>query len=253
MDPAAYERYLVPALFRPLAGALLAAGPATAGRRVLDLACGTGIVSRLVVDGAAAVTGLDVNPAVLAVATGLEPRVTWVSGDAAALPLPDAAFDVVVCQQGLQFTADPAVALREARRVLAPDGVLGLALWCDVTRAPGFHAYAETLDRHGGPGDLMRRPFALHRRDDVRTLLAGAGFGDLRTTTCVVQARFPSVRGFVEQQVAASPLAVPVAGMTAAARESVVHDLESRLADRVDDEGLTFPVESHLIWGGTGP
>jgi predicted TPR repeat methyltransferase len=79
MDPVAYERHLVPALFRPLAEALLAAGPATAGRRVLDLACGTGVVSRLAVETAAAVTGVDVNPAMLALAGELpaESHLIW--------------------------------------------------------------------------------------------------------------------------------------------------------------------------------
>jgi len=253
MDPVAYERHLVPTLFRPLAQALLAAGPATAGRRVLDLACGTGVVSRLAVGTAATVTGVDLDPAMLALARELEPRVTWVQGDAVALPLPDGAVDVAVCQQGLQFVADPVAALRELRRVLSPDGVLGLALWCDVARAAGFHAYAEVLDRHGGPGDLMRRPFVLHSRDDVRGLVTGAGFGEVRTTTCVVQARFPSVREFFERQAAASPLAAPVAAMTPAARGAAVHDLESMLADRVDDEGLSFPAESHLIWARVSP
>jgi SAM-dependent methyltransferase len=248
MDPLAYERHLVPTLFRPLAGALMAAGPPTAGRRMLDAACGTGVVARSAVDTAAEVTGVDVNPAMLALATELEPRVRWVPGDLVALPLPDRAVDVAVCQQGLQFAADPAVALLELRRVLAPDGELGLALWCDVSRAPGFQAYADVLDRHGGPGDLMRRPFALHSLDDVRTLVTGAGFGGVRGTTCVVQARFPSVRAFFQQQAAASPLAVPVAAMTPATREGAVRDLESLLADRVDDEGLSFPAESHLIW-----
>ena len=253
MDPVAYERYLVPTLFRPLAGALLAAGPATAGRRVLDVACGTGVVSRLVVDTAAAVTGVDVNPAMLACAGELEPRVTWVRGDAVALPLPDGAFDVAVCQQGLQFVAAPAAALRELRRVLSPDGALGLALWCDVTRAPGFHAYADALDRHGGPGGLMRRPFALHSCDDVRALVTAAGFGDVRISTCGVRARFPSIREFFERQAAASPLSAPVAAMTPAGRAAVVHDLERRLAGHVDDEGLSFPVESNLLWAAVRP
>jgi len=248
MDPVAYERHLVPTLFRPLAGALLAAGPPTAGRRVLDVACGTGVVARLVAGTAASVTGVDVNPAMLALAARQEPGVSWVHGDAAALPLPDDAFDVAVCQQGLQFTSDPAAALRELRRVLRPGGALGLALWRDVARAPGFDAYAGALDRQGAPGDLMRRPFALHSHEEVVALVTAAGFGDVQGTTCVVRPRFPSARAFFAQQAAASPLAAPVAAMTPAAREAAVRDLEARLADRVDGEGLSFPVESHLFW-----
>jgi SAM-dependent methyltransferase len=217
---------------------------------VLDVACGTGIVSRLVVDAASAVTGVDVNPAMLELAAGLEPRVTWLRGDAVALPVADAAFDVAVCQQGLQFTADPATALRELRRVVSPAGVLGLALWCDVSRAAGFQAYADALDRHGGPGDLMRRPFTLHSRDAVEALVTRAGFSHVRMTTCVVRARFPSVREFFEQQTAASPLSAPVGAMEPSSREAAVTSLESVLAPHVSAEGLSFPVESHLLWAG---
>jgi SAM-dependent methyltransferase len=248
MDPVAYEAYLVPTLFGPLARALVAtAGPWPTGHRVLDVACGTGVVARLAARAGGVVAGVDLNPAMLAHARALEPRPAWLRADAVALPFPDGAFDLAICQQGLQFTSDPAAALRELRRVLAPAGRLALALWCDVSRSPGFAAYADALDRHGGPGALMRRPFGLPDAGRIRALVTAAGFHDVRVTTAVVQARFPSVRAFVERQAAASPLAGPVAALPTASREALVRDLESALADRVDDDGLRFPADSHLV------
>jgi ubiquinone/menaquinone biosynthesis C-methylase UbiE len=108
-----YERYLVPVLFRPLAQAVLGAARPIRERRLLDLACGTGIVARLATAETDAVTGVDVHPGLLGLAREIEPRVDWVCADARTLPLPDEAFDVACCQQGLQFVAEPEAALRE--------------------------------------------------------------------------------------------------------------------------------------------
>jgi SAM-dependent methyltransferase len=234
-------------LFRPLAEALLAAGPSPAGRRVLDVACGTGVVARLAAAAGGDATGIDVHPGMLDVARTLEPRVTWLAGDAVALPLPDASFDLAYCQQGLQFVPDLAAALRELHRVLVPGGRLAVALWCDVSRAPGFRAYADALDRFGGPGDLMRRPFRLPDAAVVRDRLGDAGFTDVRVTTCIVPVRFPSVPAFFERQVEASPLSEPLAAVPATTRAAMVRELGDTLADRVDDDGLSFPAESHLF------
>jgi ubiquinone/menaquinone biosynthesis C-methylase UbiE len=247
MDPTAYEQYLVPVLFDPLAEALLAAARPVQGRRVLDVACGTGVVARRVATTAAVVTGVDVNPAMLALAARLLPRVQWVHGDAVSLPLTDRSYDAAFCEQGLQFTSEPAQAVRELRRVLTPGGQTALAVWCDASRAPGFDALATVLDRHGGPGHLMRAPFRLGDATTVRALLESAGFTDVRCTTCIVAARFPSVREFFLRQIAASPLAQPLAAMTTATHNAMIDDLSVSLADRIDDDGLLFPAESHIF------
>lgn len=247
IDPAAYEQFLVPVLFKPLGQALLAVARPLRGRRVLDVACGTGIVARLAAAEGGTVVGVDVDPAMLAVACDLESGVDWLLGDAAALPVPDEAFDVAFCQQGLQFVADPEQGLRELHRALSPGGRLALAVWCDVSRAPGFDALATALDRHGGPGDLMRRPFRLGDSATVRGLLTAAGFTDTHVTTHIVAARFPSVRELFHRQVSASPLADPVAALPPAIRESVIRDLEATLGGAADDDGILFPVASHLI------
>jgi len=245
--PIAYEEYLVPALFAPLAQALLAVTGPPRGCRVLDLACGTGIVAELAAATAASVTGVDRNPAMLEVARRVDPALTWVPGDATLLPLPTDAFDIVYCQQGLQYVAALGAALGEVRRVLVPGGRLAVALWCDIFRTPGFAALASVLDRHAGPtiGDIVRAPFGLGRPGPVRDKLVEAGFTQTRVTTCIVPVRFPSVRTFLERQVAASPLAPALAGSST--ERLLLRDLTSALEDRVDDDGLLFPAESHLI------
>ncbi len=153
--PAMYEQWLVGPLFRPWAEVLLdLVGPA-AGERVLDIACGTGIVARLAherVGPAGAVVGVDVSPGMLEVARAVAPAITWRDGSALDLPLAEGErFDVVTCQQGLQFFPDRVVAARQMRRALAPGGRLGVATWRSADEIPMFHALQPVAERHLGP------------------------------------------------------------------------------------------------------
>jgi hypothetical protein len=116
-----------------------------------------------------------------------------------------------------------------------------------VSRAPGFDALVTVLDRHGGPGDVMRRPFGLGDAGTVRALLAATGFTAPHVTTQVIAARFPSVREFFERQAAGSPLAGPLAALPDTTRAAMIRDLAAALGDRVDDDGLLLPIESHVV------
>ena len=119
-----YERYFVPAIGAPIARDLVDRAALRAGERILDVACGTGIVARLAAEEVGAtgtVAGLDVNPGMLAVARSVIPDQTtidWHEASAEAMPLPNGVFDVVLCQMGLQFAPDKAAALAEMRRVI---------------------------------------------------------------------------------------------------------------------------------------
>ena len=113
-----YERYAVRHILGPWAPGLVASAVLQAGERVLDLACGTGVVARIAaskVGNAGRVTGLDINVAMLNAARALPPptgaSITWVEGSATAMSLPDVSLDVVLCQQGLQFFPDKPAAL----------------------------------------------------------------------------------------------------------------------------------------------
>ncbi len=139
-----YEQHMVPAIFARWASDLVDAAGVRPGQRVLDVACGTGVVTRLLaerVGPTGRAVGLDFNAGMLAVAraAALGLAIEWLEGNAMSMPLPDAAFDAVVCQQGLQFVPDKLAALREMRRVLVPSGRLAMSLWRSVEHAPGFH------------------------------------------------------------------------------------------------------------------
>src|SRR5436309_1061779 len=122
-----YERGLVPAIFAPWATILIEQAALQPGDRVLDVACGTGVVARLAalqVGSTGQNIGLDNNTGMLAVARSLPPipgvSLEWQEGNALAMPFADASFDVLLCQQGLQFFPDRSAALCEMHRVLVP-------------------------------------------------------------------------------------------------------------------------------------
>jgi SAM-dependent methyltransferase len=164
-----YERQLVPAIFGPWAPRVLDLAAPAGGERVLDAACGTGVVARLAAERVGPdgqVVGLDLNPGMLAVAAGLPVQgapTGWVQADAGRLPFQDRSFEVVCCQLGLQYVPDRAATLVEMARVLTPGGRLAAMVWRSIDRSPGFAGLAEALDRHLGPavGAIMRAPFGL--------------------------------------------------------------------------------------------
>ncbi|MFQ5468502.1 MAG: methyltransferase domain-containing protein, partial [Kiloniellaceae bacterium] len=141
-----YESCFVPAIFGAWASPVADAAGIEAGKRVLDVACGTGVLAREAfrrVGQKGQVVGVDLNEGMLAVAARTEPKVEWRQGDAEHLPFEDASFDVVVSQFALMYFPDRVAALREMWRVLAPDGRLAVVAWAPIERAglsnPGRH------------------------------------------------------------------------------------------------------------------
>ena len=158
--PQIYEQALVGPLFRPWVDSLLEGVELGPGDRVLDIACGTGIVARLArerLGATARVVGIDVNPQMLAVARRVAPAIDWREGDAGVLPLgSDEQFDVVLCQQGFQFFQDRAAAARQMRRALVRGGRLGVSTWRPDEEFPLLRQLREIAERHLGPVDDRR-------------------------------------------------------------------------------------------------
>jgi SAM-dependent methyltransferase len=244
----AYERYLVPAFFGPFADRLVELAAPRASDRALDVACGTGIVARRIAPRVAGTAGVDSNPGMIAVARTVEPSIDWRTAEAGELPLPDASFDLVLCQQGLQFFPDRAAALREMRRVLAPGGRLVVSAWRAAEHNPGWLRLAEALDRHAGPeaGAIMRRPFALGG-GELRGLIRDAGFRDVAARIRIVAVRFPSAEELLRRQQVASPLAGPLSALDEATHADLVRDFAAALAPYADDDGVTFPMETFIF------
>ena len=253
--PENYERYLVPALFKPWAEDLVEMAALRSGDRVLDIACGTGIVARIAarrLGGNGSVIGLDLSGPMLdaARASPEGAAVEWQEGSAMKLPWPDAAFDVAFCQQGLQFFPDRIVALREMHRVLASSGRLALSVWGPIERSSGFTVLADALAQHIGPeaGALMTTgPFSLSNGSELRALIAEAGFQDISIHLAVKTIRFPSTDEFVLRYAAGSALGTAITNTNDDARAALLAEIAAKLRSTVDDQGLGFPIESNMV------
>jgi len=198
-----YEEFFVPALFGEWAPRLCDAADAARGLRVLDVACGTGVVAREAARRGAEVTGLDRNAGMLAVAQRLAPAVQWREGLAERMPFDDGAFDAVICQFGLMFFEDRVKALAEMARVTKPGGRLVVATWDSLERTPGYRAMVDLLHRLFG-ADIaagLRAPFVLGDRDELRDLFQIAGIAAPRIETVTGTARFPSIEAWVRTDI----------------------------------------------------
>jgi SAM-dependent methyltransferase len=260
----AYEEYFVPAIFDPLARLLIEVAPPQAGERVLDLACGTGIVARRaapLVGPTGTIVGVDANPGMIEVARGIAGdngvRTEFRHGDARALDLPDGGFDRVLCQQGIQFLDDPDAGLREAHRVLAEGGTVVLAVWQGPDRHPLYAALAAVEAPHlSGLGlpvtvDDLTAPFSLGDPADLRTRLSAAGFSEVEITSASIQARFATPDRFVERleyaYAAVVPAFVDEPGLFTRYLETIVSETRSLVEAYRDGEHIVVPMHTHLV------
>ena len=257
--PELYERYLVPAMTAMWAADLVERAALLPGEKVLDVACGTGVLSReaaRVLGSGGRVAALDINPGMLAVARSLSPAgaaIAWHEGTALALPFATGEFDVAFCQLGLQFVPDRHAALCEIRRVLASSGRFALNVFGPIEHNPATHALANAIDRTLGVGAsaAKRTEHALADTAELRTLVFGAGFRNIVIETAIKTVHFPSVTDYVRIQLAATPLASVVARQPAARRDELVtaltRDVATQLSAYIAEDGLRFPQELHVL------
>jgi ubiquinone/menaquinone biosynthesis C-methylase UbiE len=256
--PELYERYLVPAITSIWASDLINRARLGPAERALDIACGTGAVTRLAAERITAgrVVGLDYNPGMLAVARSIRTASTpieWIEGSALDLPFEEKSFDVVLCQLGLQFFPDRPLALREMRRVLVQQGRVALSVYSPIERTPVAYAFALAFDECLGP-DASKIKRAEHLFSDpqqVRTLLMDAGFDRVEVSTVIKQITFPSVLDYVRFQLIATPMASLLINRTDAEQEADISMIATRTQSRLtpemlQGERLRFPQEAYV-------
>jgi SAM-dependent methyltransferase len=197
-----YEEFFVPALFAEWASRVADAAGVQPPQRVLDVACGTGVLARTVADRVGpngSVVGIDLNEGMLAVAQRKAPAIEWRQGRAEALPFDSAGFDAVVSQFGLMFFEGRRAALQEMLRVLRPGGRMAVAVWDSLDHSPGYAAMAGLLQRLFGDqvAGALHPPFALGDVQVLRSLFADAGIPDAQITTQEGSARFPSIKSWI--------------------------------------------------------
>ncbi len=197
-----YEQLFVPALFQQWGSRVAAEAGIGAGERVLDVACGTGVLAcaaaeRVGPEGM--VVGLDSNAEMLAVARRKSASVEWREGRAESLPFPDESFDAVVSQFGFMFFEDRPSALREMLRVLRPGGRLAIAVCDTLEQSPGYAAVADLLQRLFGErvADAFRAPFVLGDAQRLLVLCGEAGIVDAKVMRHDGMVRFASINALI--------------------------------------------------------
>lgn len=246
--PENYERYFVPTIGEPLAHDLIEIARLDHGERVLDVACGTGIVARLAsqkVGAAGTAAGLDVNPGMLAVARATSPpgmAVDWREASAEGMPFSDASFDAVLCQMGIQFIPDKLSALKEMRRVLTPGGRLVLNVPGPIP--PLFKIFQEALARDisATAASFVSQVFLLHDEQEIRQLLNEAAFKDIAIQAVIKELPLPEPEKFLWQYVYSTPLAGALAGASDEALSSLAHRIATDWQQFVQDRALWLQV-----------
>ncbi|MGD9764370.1 MAG: class I SAM-dependent methyltransferase [Candidatus Binatia bacterium] len=253
-----YESFMVPVLFAPAAAQLVQLAAPQKGERVLDVACGTGVVARLVAARAKSpgkVVGLDLNPNMLVVARATAERegraIEWYEGRAESLPFDDASFDLVLCQHALQFMRERAGALAEMRRVLTSGGRLALNAWQGLDRHPFYQTLHDVIGRRLGMSGVQDI-FALGAAGDLSSLVMNAGFRHVEITPVSITARFPDPAGFLAGEIDVDTAAIPsMQHLDAPARQAITAAIQDDMADALREvtqgDHVVLPFYAHIV------
>jgi SAM-dependent methyltransferase len=251
----AYEDLFVPALFAQWVDPLLDCADVARGQRVLDVACGTGVVARAaarVVGPHGRVSGIDLNPAMIQVAQEVDPSIDWRVGDAADLPYDSGSFDVALCQSALFFFPDASRAVREMARVVAAGGRVALQTYAGLDEQPGYGPFVEAVVRHAGPQAraLLSTYWSMGDVDELCRLVEDSGLEVKETRSLLGSVKFPSVDALVHTEIQATPLAEQI---SESAYRAVGEDARNVLARFVESSGaITLPLRARIV-GATRP
>jgi len=247
----AYEALFVPALVGQFASKVADVAMVVEGERVLDVACGTGVLAREILNRVGAngsVTGIDAVPGMIAVAQQITPDVEWRQGKAESLPFSDESFDIVVSQFGLMFM-DHVQAISEMLRVLTSRGRLAVAVWNSLEKIPAYAAGAELFERIGGQqaAHALRAPFVLGDADELCKMFSNAGAYSIEVTTHSGTALFPSIRVMVEADLRGW---LPVMGVNLSEVQirQILDEAECVLSSYTTSDGhVRFDVSAHIV------
>lgn len=249
--PEIYETVFIPAMMGEWAPRVIALASPQLGERVLDVACGTGALTRVVAQSIGPngrVVGSDLSPEMLSEARKItfDPSnaapIEWREGDVSAIPFDSETFDIVFCNFGLMFFPDQVAALKEMRRVLKLDGRLALAVWGSIAKCPGQMAMKQSWKRHfTEDAGLFDAQHSLGNPETVLSLTHDAGFRDVSVQAVMGVVHLPSP-GHLARSYGA------MAGIQAdeKTRTEVIDEVSAELQSYVGAEGLEYPIEAIL-------
>ena len=252
--PETYDRYLGPLLFEPYAADLATRLAANPPATVLEIAAGTGIVTRALAHALpqASLTATDLNQAMLdhAARQVANPRITWKQADAQALPFADKTFDAVVCQFGVMFFPDKRGAFREALRVLRPKGRLLFNVWDRIEQNALSQAVQDWLNARypaDPPQFLVRAPFGYFDAAVIMKELETAGFTQVVVTTLPKRSQCPSARDAAQGLCQGSPLRAELESREPAGLSDATNAAAQAIAKRFGAGPVDAPMQAHVF------
>lgn len=245
-----YQNIFVPAAVEEWVPRVLELAKPEPGEKVLDVACGTGVLTRAAakaVGQKGSVIGLDLSPDMLNLARnqsdGQFPAIEWQEGNAQDLPFENQAFDIVFCELGFMFFPDRTIALKEIWRVLKPGGRLGIMVWGGLEHCPGQVAILQAWTKLVSPEQNANLD-PMHSMGDptiLQSLLDMAGFKEIDVQAKTGSMRWPSA-AFLARSYGA------IGGISAEEplRTAIIRDVESSMEAYIRPEGLIYPMEAVL-------
>jgi SAM-dependent methyltransferase len=259
-----YQDVMVPWIFGPFADALVEFVEPRRGEAILDVGCGTGAATRAAANAvgrAGRVVGLDLNVGMLEVARGIDlgegetdgplpASIEWIEASAAAMPLADRSFDIVVSAQALQFIPESALAAREITRVLRPEGRIGVSVWRGIEQNPYFAAQTAAVEQR--LGDEAASGLAAGFKRDPTPLveaLGAAGLEGVEVERIDLLLNLPPLADWAPRHLAATSVASALAGTAPGIARELGADVAHAMADYVTPDGVRVPFSSWVILG----
>lgn len=249
-----YEKNNVPTMSGPAAERMLEHVDIGAADRVLDLACGTGIITRLIAakyNMTGGVTGLDFNDSMLKVARSLSPAadfpIEWQRGDICDLAFGDGLFELVLCNHGLQFIPDKAAGFSEIKRVLVPEGRLAFTVW---SAEPALNvAIADAIRRHISDewADICLSLFSFRDEGVIRKLVDDAGFQSIEMREIEIIRRLPATPSAILDLAMRSHFSGGMNAVNEETRQTIAREACEALADFRDGDEFAIPMKNFLV------
>ncbi len=243
-----YEEFYLPGLFAEWVPRVIEAAQIHRGQRVVDVACGTGVLAQAVADrvGTEGMTvGIDINEGMLNIAREKAPEIEWRQAPAEALPLDDNSFDSVVCQFGLMYFEDQQAALKEMMRVLRPGGNLAVVVWDKLENSPAWAIEEQIFQRVLGEEFADEAPYNLGDQQVLQRLFASASISDVKIRTHEGTARFASIEAWIYTDVNGGTIDDEIGDDK---YDLLLREAQQELARFVTPEGMVaFATPAHIV------
>lgn len=251
--PENYQQYFVPVIGKPVAEDLLTKAKLQEGEKVLDVACGTGIIARLAreeVGPKSDVEALDINPDMIKVAKSVTPskkNIKWHVASAESIPIKNNSFDVVMCQMGLQFMDDKETALKEMHRVMNAAGRMLLSV--PGPEAPLFKILDDALEKHIGTeaAMMLKKIFSLYDSEEIKNLMIRSGFHDIKVTQEKRQMSLPIPKEFFWQYLNSTPISMIVSQADEKNQNNLKEEVVNKWQQFVNNGGMRYEQQITVV------